>query len=474
MNQRKLVAAAVSSALALPMAAQAVEFAVSGHVSRNVMSVDSKYEDGRGADDLRHVDNGASGSRFRFTGSEELDGGMTVGINAEMGILTGDKSGTTTRHTALFLGTPGGKLTMGHTSPAADGMAFARLGGPSFLGGGATNACNYYTKNGAGGDAVACHTANASRREVIRYDTPSLGPISFAVSAGDNDYWDVMLKAAGSFGDAGGYDFRIGHVAEYEVTTVTPESKMDVTVPGGYRQVDAGALFEEVAKYNRDNNLEGTDAVPTTIAGIKRIKATGTQYYLIQKDDTSSDALDGRIAATPAESAAPMADATRLTGSYDPDARGSGDNAIASNLYAEHVPTTVNEVTTEASNKAEKMGDVVTVSGAVSFGPVGVNAAWSKDKSPMRNEDHETTFLGVDYSYGDGSIGLSWRQGEKGNGIDDDGTSLGNTDGTLWGVGWGHNIGPGVEAYAGYQHIEEDGVTDDVSIILAGMRVSFN
>ena len=42
--ERKLIAAAVSSALALPMAAQAVEFSVSGHINRAVVSVDGRRE----------------------------------------------------------------------------------------------------------------------------------------------------------------------------------------------------------------------------------------------------------------------------------------------------------------------------------------------------------------------------------------------------------------------------------------------
>ncbi len=46
--------------------------------------------------------------------------------------------------------------------------------------------------------------------------------------------------------------------------------------------------------------------------------------------------------------------------------------------------------------------------------------------------------------------------------------------GTIWGVGIGHNLGAGATAYAGYQRISEDGVKDDVDVILAGMRVTFN
>ena len=50
---------------------------------------------------------------------------------------------------------------------------------------------------------------------MLRYDTPAIGPASIAVSTGNNDYFDIKLSVAGSMGDAG-YDFRIGHIAEYE------------------------------------------------------------------------------------------------------------------------------------------------------------------------------------------------------------------------------------------------------------------
>ena len=61
--ERKLIAAAVSSALVLPMAAEAVEFSVSGHVNRAVIVVD---QDGYSEDgDLQHRDGASSGSRFR-------------------------------------------------------------------------------------------------------------------------------------------------------------------------------------------------------------------------------------------------------------------------------------------------------------------------------------------------------------------------------------------------------------------------
>ena len=49
--ERKLIAAAVSSALALPMAAQAIEFSVSGQVNRAIISVDGGGADTAGTKD---------------------------------------------------------------------------------------------------------------------------------------------------------------------------------------------------------------------------------------------------------------------------------------------------------------------------------------------------------------------------------------------------------------------------------------
>ena len=211
--ERKLIAAAVSSALAVPMAAQAVEFAVSGHVNRAVILVD---QDGYAKDgDLQHVDSNASPSRFRLKGSEELDSGLTAGVNMELGVLsTGTSSGTTTRHAAVYLDGAGGKLTLGHTSTAADGMAHAdgAFNGGSWYGG-VSNWCAYHSSG------PACPSNDGGRTDVLRYDTPSLGPVRLAASAGDDDYWDVKLTVAGAMGEAG-YDFRLGYIPEYDKAAV--------------------------------------------------------------------------------------------------------------------------------------------------------------------------------------------------------------------------------------------------------------
>ena len=221
--ERKLIAVAVSTALGMPMAAHAVELAVSGHVNRAIVSVDGGDNDG-----LRHVDANASESRVRFVGSEELDSGMTVGVNLEVGLgsdahgyggavttaddgtMTSSKNDLRVRHKNVYLATPGGKITLGQTQSTSDNVPYASMGGLSWLGG-VTNWCSF------AGAGAACQSNSNGRIEALRYDSPALGPVTVAASAGEDDYWDVMAKVAGSAGDTG-YDLRLGYADEDQMT----------------------------------------------------------------------------------------------------------------------------------------------------------------------------------------------------------------------------------------------------------------
>lgn len=216
--ERKLIAAAVSSALALPMAAQAIDFSVSGHVNRALILEDQDNNPNDG--DLQNVDSNASQSRFRFTGSEDIGNGMTVGVHMELGVLStgGTRPGTSTRHANVYLGTPGGKITLGQASPGADAMTNARLGGPSWLAG-VTNWCAYRTVLRSNGVfAAACTTHDPGRQQVLRYDSPALGPATISASMGNQDYKDIELTLAGAVGESA-YDLRVGYVGEDDNNT---------------------------------------------------------------------------------------------------------------------------------------------------------------------------------------------------------------------------------------------------------------
>ena len=202
--ERKLIAVAVSTALGLPMAAYAVDGSVSGHVNRAVVleTQDGNPDDG----DLQFTNSNASETRFRMTGSEELENGLTVGVQFEIGAGGGAYSyggqDFRIRHANVSLSSAAGKLTFGQQSTPTDAAPYADVGSSWIAG--ATNWCSY------GGSGAACNTFGGGRQQIIRYDTPSIGAASVSVSAGNADFWDATVKMSGDMGDAG-YDLRVGY-----------------------------------------------------------------------------------------------------------------------------------------------------------------------------------------------------------------------------------------------------------------------
>jgi predicted porin len=234
---KKLLAVAVSSALAMPMAAQAVKFKTSGQVNRAIMFGD----DGQGSDVLQ-VDGDASGSRFRFKGSEDIGNGMKVGFNFELEAQSNDSASATLkqggtsagedprpdnafkhgeRHINVWFSGNWGKVTLGQGSVATDNVAKANLNNAWLA---VENDSDYGAgilfRTSAGGTAGGINAQDVTpsydgdRNDNLRYDSPALGPFTAAVSVSNNEAWDAMGKVAGSVG-GGDYDVRFGY-GDYE------------------------------------------------------------------------------------------------------------------------------------------------------------------------------------------------------------------------------------------------------------------
>jgi predicted porin len=201
--ERKLIAVAVATAMGLPMAADAVEGSASGHVNAAIVKVD----DG----DATLGSGNGSETRFRFTGSEELDSGMTAGVTLELGAggatgYGGDTNGTRIRHANVSLSSAAGKVTIGQQGTATSGSSFADVGSTWIAG--ATNWCSYGIGSGA-----ACVNNETGRKRAVRYDAPAIGPLSIGVAFGNDDVWDVAAQLSGSAGDAN-YNLRVGYNGE--------------------------------------------------------------------------------------------------------------------------------------------------------------------------------------------------------------------------------------------------------------------
>ena len=190
---RKLLVAAVSGALALPMAAQGVDISASGHINRALV-----FSDHDGADDPEHVDAGSSPSRFRFKGSEALDSGLTVGVNLEYAVWNADAEETvrpSMRHAAVSIGGAFGTVHLGQTGPATHLIGHASFDNHAWLSG-TELGCDFCPDGGGAEFGGAAFAYGQSRQQIVKYDTPSIGPVALSVSGDGDDLWDVAARAS--------------------------------------------------------------------------------------------------------------------------------------------------------------------------------------------------------------------------------------------------------------------------------------
>ncbi len=191
---RKLLAVAVAGAVA-PVGAQALDVSVSGQVNRAI-----RFADNGAGSDVQHVDGSASGSRYRFTAEGEVMGGITAGahIESEWASNRGwqadvDQPDAPTsdgfRHSYIYFSGDFGKVTLGRTSPAGNGAMWSSHNG-AWMG------TEYSPDTNSGisvvnsaDDSLSGYTVfsffpsiNIGRADILRYDTPSIGPVSFAAS----------------------------------------------------------------------------------------------------------------------------------------------------------------------------------------------------------------------------------------------------------------------------------------------------
>ena len=189
----KALTVAIAGALAAPMAAQAVDFSISGHVNRALFITDM---DGDGGTKAEVANNGSSSTRVRANGSSELMDGNTVSIQFEYeegGAYDGGGTGLKLRHANVQYGGGFGKITIGQGSEAGDSSAYSDTSGVFGIGHGqdkgSSSLGGYFGSLDAGG-----------RVNMVRYDTPSLGPISAAVSVGNEDKVSGLLQLSSEFG----------------------------------------------------------------------------------------------------------------------------------------------------------------------------------------------------------------------------------------------------------------------------------
>ncbi len=203
-----LIAAAISSALIAPGAAQAFEAKLSGQVSRMVV-----IPDDAAGDEIQHVDIGWSGSRFRFTGSDTADNGITYGFRFEIqarensaGASSGGTFGDTgdnqdNRYQDLYISGDFGQVSFGKGDGASNGSTEVDMSGT------ALSSSSNHQDNWGGFEiapGVAFRTVftmfdGISRQNRVRYDTPDFNGFSVAGSLGQGNATELALRYKGDF-----------------------------------------------------------------------------------------------------------------------------------------------------------------------------------------------------------------------------------------------------------------------------------
>ena len=185
------------------MAAQAVDFTISGHVNRALVVVDRDDDRSTPMNEASTkgevLNNTSSGTRIRWQGSSEMMDGNSVGFKVsyqEGGVRnakgTDSTTGLTLRHAHVYYAGDFGKITIGQGSEAGDGSAYRGGVGTFGIGHGQEKGSGmlggYFGSLDAGG-----------RTNNIRYDTPAIGPIGAALSVGNNDNISAAVTLSTEF-----------------------------------------------------------------------------------------------------------------------------------------------------------------------------------------------------------------------------------------------------------------------------------
>ena len=181
------------------MAAQAVDFTISGQINRALVVTDN---DAGTTATVR--DNFGSSSRIRAAGTSELEGGASVTIQFEYEVggnhdkgarhasgagvpVSGSGpdsldegaggTGVNLRHANIKYSGSFGGVTLGQGSEAGDASQYSDTTGVVGIGHGSIGTMgSYFGSLDSGG-----------RVNMVRYDTPAIGPVSAAVSVANGD-----------------------------------------------------------------------------------------------------------------------------------------------------------------------------------------------------------------------------------------------------------------------------------------------
>ena len=253
----KIALIVIASSLLLSPAAQAFEVKVSGQVSRMVVIPD----DAAGVE-IQYQDIGWSGSRFRFTGSEEMDNGIKVGFRFEIQArnnnagtngaqLQNNGDNQDNRYQDVYFSGDFGKISFGKGDGASNGSTEVDMSGTSLASAAPLqdNWGGYEIAPGIAWRTVYTIDDGLSRQNRVRYDTPNASGFSLAVSINQGNASEVAVRYKGDI---------LGGKFGAAIFTATSN---DVQPPGGVPVVDGDDLFGGSASLKLNSGLNFTVAI---------------------------------------------------------------------------------------------------------------------------------------------------------------------------------------------------------------------
>jgi predicted porin len=207
-------------AYGMPANAQNLNLKISGQINKTLAIIDNGDNDAWGI-----LDNSNSGSRFRFTGSQDVGNGAKMGGVWEWQWQNSPTSGNTfnsagefseataslsDRKTELYYAAGWGKISLGKGDGAANGTSEVDLSGTSaidYVGG--NNCIIGSITYGTGSSPSAGPTVKStdswfdgeSRNTRIRYDTPKMGWGGIAVSLGNQGLIEAAYRGSWGIGN---------------------------------------------------------------------------------------------------------------------------------------------------------------------------------------------------------------------------------------------------------------------------------
>ena len=431
------------------MAAQAVDVTLSGHVNRALLITDTDSTTTSSVGD-----NGSSGTRIRLTGSGEMMEGQSAGVNLEYGA----GSSLSLRYAEVWFSGGFGKVSIGQGDQGGEGSVYNDKSGVLGIGHGQETAgvtkrgdYNYYTSLDGG----------SGRNERIRYDTPSVGPFSVAVSVGNGDQVSAGIKLSQDFGGTE-FSAALGTIQwPGEKSTVSGSAGVKlasgVTISGawGKGKDHAGMTIPEVPAVAAVPNTPAMDAV------YRWVDTTATMDH--DGDDTNSDLTwDAAV--------------TQLHDIIDDEDEKNEASVTAAEEARSNLETLFDTYECDPVAEADRRGnlDVTDANCEQAFFsaavPEGDDGSPAVAAIPAMETTTDPSFFQatIGYVFGDTSVGVSWYRASD---TVNEGSEL-----TAVGVGVNHNlpkIATNVYAAAQDYSVEDGAYESDDTVIMIGARIRF-